>query len=266
MAIADYMNDVAKEMRRQSEAIRRDFAMHRGAAGDRREDLVTNFLENHLPKRFGVRCGFAISSDGWASQQADVLVVDKDNNAPLHPNSSHELWPVEAVYALVEVKTQLPPSELKDSVDKCRRIKRLRRQFVDDGSQKLKESLFVIWSFDGATPMTVKDNLADAVRSVPTEERPDLVIDLNGFVAQAGSYLEISTLGQPNSEHRNQLEERHGSDLSELLPDPIKSYDCGANALLPWYVWFDSWLRHAGARRCDPVAYLPPEHSIGRRL
>ena len=84
MQIADYMNDVTQEMRRQSEAIRRDFAMHRGAAGERREDLVTNFLKSHLPEKFGVRCGFAISSDGGVSKQADVLVVDKDNNAPLH--------------------------------------------------------------------------------------------------------------------------------------------------------------------------------------
>ncbi|MCY3813108.1 MAG: hypothetical protein OXH15_15025 [Gammaproteobacteria bacterium] len=228
--------------------------------------MVTNFLECHLPKKFDVRRGFAVSSDGWASKQADVLVVDQDNNAPLHPASSHELWPVEAVYALVEVKTQLPPSELKDAVDKCVHFKRLHRQFVNDGAQKVAESLFVIWSFDGADPMTIKGNLTDAVCNVPAEDRPDLVVDLNGLVAQAGSYLEISTLGQPNSEHRNRLVERYGADLSVLLPDPIKAFDLGANALLAWYVWFDSWLRHAGARRCDPVAYLPPEHHFGKGL
>ena len=33
LSIADYMNDAAKEMRRRSKAIRRDFAMHSGAAG-----------------------------------------------------------------------------------------------------------------------------------------------------------------------------------------------------------------------------------------
>lgn len=114
--------------------------------------------------------------------------------------------------------------------------------------------------------MTIKGNLTDAVSDVPAEERPDLVVDLNGLVAHAGSYLAISTLGQPHSEHRNRLEERCGADLSLLLPDPIKAFDLGANALLAWYVWFDSWLRHAGTRRCDPVAYLPPAHHFGRRL
>ena len=118
----------------------------------------------------------------------------------------------------------------------------------------------MIWSFDGPAPTTVADNLAAALRGVPADERPDLVIDLSGLVAEAGSYLEVSKLGQPNSKYRNQLEARHGPDLSELLPDPIEAFDAGADALLTWYVWFDSWLRRAGARRCDPVAYLPPQH------
>ena len=266
MSIADYMNDAAKEMRRRSKAIRRDFAMHSGAAGDRREDLVTQFLENHLPRRFGVRSGFAISSDGWVSNQADVLVVDQDNNAPLHPDSSHELWPVEAVYALIEVKTKLPPLELKDATAKCRRFKQLRRRFVIDSSQKIKESLFVIWSFDGAKPATITGNLTRVLSAVPAHERPDFVVDLNGFVAMAGNYLEISQLGVPNSDHRRLLEEKHGPDLSVLLPNPMRAFDFADNALLAWYVWFDSWLRHAGTRRCDPVTYLPPTKHFGNEI
>ena len=100
---------------------------------------MTKFLEDHLPKRFGVRCGFAISSDGWISNQTDVLIVDQENNAPLHRESSHELWPVEAVYAPVEVKTRLPPDELRNATDKCRRLKQLRRRCVDHSSQRINE-------------------------------------------------------------------------------------------------------------------------------
>ena len=266
MSLVDYINDTAKEMRHRSEAIRSDFAMHKGAAEDNREDLVVKFLADHLPKRFGVRHGFAISLDDGVSKQADVLVVDHLNNAPLHPTASHELWPVEAVYALVEVKTELSPRDLQDAVKKCQRFKQLNRRFVGAGDQRIEESLFVIWSFDGAGAETIKENLVEAVRDVPVVERPDFVVDLNGLVATSGSYLAISKLGQPNSEHRRGLEAKHGGDLSGLLPDPIQALDVGANSLLVWYVWFDSWLRHAGARRCDPVAYLPPEQHFGRTL
>jgi len=264
--LVDYITETAKEMRHRSKAIRRDFAMHRGAAGENREDLVVRFLADHLPKRFGVRRGFAISLDDGVSRQADVLVVDHVNNAPIHPTASHELWPVEAVYALVEVKTELSPSYLKDAVKKCRRFKQLNRRFVGVRDQRIEESLFVIWSFDGAGAETIKENLVEAVRDVPVVERPDLVVDLNGLVATSGSYLTISKLGQPDSGHRRKLQAKHGGDLSALLVDPVHALDAGANSLLVWYVWFDSWLRRAGARRCDPVAYLPPEQHFGRRL
>ena len=253
-------------MRRRSEAIRRDFSMHRGAAGDNREDLVVKFLADHLPKRFGVRRGFAISLDDGVSRQADVLVVDHLNNAPIHPTASHELWPVEAVYALVEVKSTLSPRDLRDAVKKCQRFKQLNRRFVCAADQEIDESLFVIWSFDGARAETIRNNLVEAMRDVPLAERPDFVVDLNGLVVTSGSYLVISKLGQPSSEHRRELEARHGGDLSSLLPDPVQALDAGANSLLVWYVWFDSWLRHAGARRCNPVAYLPPEQHFGRTL
>ena len=266
MHLVDYVADTAKEMRRKSEAIRRDFAMHKGAAGENREDLVVKFLRDHLPTRFGVRHGFAMSLDDGVSKQADVLVVDHLSNAPLHPRASHELWPVEAVYALVEVKTALSPRDLQDAVKKCQCFKQLKRRFVGDGSQRIEDSLFVIWSFDGARAETIKENLVEAVRDVPVGERPDFVVDLNGLVATSGNYLAISRLGQPNSEHRRELEAKYGGDLSGLLPDPVQALDAGANSLLVWYVWFDSWLRHAGARRCDPVAYLPAGQRFGRRL
>ena len=96
----DYLADVARELQSKSTTIRRDFATHRPTAGTHREDLVAAFLRTHLPKRFGITTGLVISPDGEFSNQADLLIVDHMNNAPLHGGSSAELWPVEAVYAL----------------------------------------------------------------------------------------------------------------------------------------------------------------------
>ena len=260
------MNETAEQMRLRSKSIQRAFAMHKGAVGDHRECLVKRFLTDHLAKRFGVRQGFAISLDGWMSNQADILVVDHENNAPLHARESHELWPVESVYAMVEVKTRLSPRYIRDAVEKCRRFKQLNRRFVNTDGQMIDESLFVIWSFDGAAAQTIKKNFVEAIRKVPARERPDLVVDLNGFVATSGGYLEISKLGQPNSKHRGELESKYGGDLLDLLPDPLQALDVGVNSLLVWYLWFDSWLRRAGTRQGDPMAYLPPGQSFGKEI
>lgn len=49
-------------------------------------------------------------------------------------------------------------------------------------------------------------------------------------------------------------------------PQPLQVYDMGENALLAWYVWFDSWLRLAGARLTTPMAYLPPYRIWGQMV
>src|SRR5437867_4405276 len=148
MTLPDYLADVAKELRSKSAAIRRDFASHRPSAGDNREDLVERFLIDHLPKRFGVSSGLIISHVGLFSKQADLVVVDHHNNAPLYGSSRTKLWPVEAVYGLIEVKTSLSPSNIADAITKGRHFKTLPRQFCT-GPQppRIADSLFVIWAF-----------------------------------------------------------------------------------------------------------------------
>ena len=144
MTLPEYIADVAKEMAYKSESIRRDFAHHHLTAGECREDLVKDFLQGHLPKRFGVSTGFAISTGGMFSSEADLLVVDHQNNAPLYPDNRKSLWPVEAIYALIEVKTNLNRTDLKDAICKGRRFKSLQRQFCDASQplQKIYDSLF----------------------------------------------------------------------------------------------------------------------------
>jgi hypothetical protein len=265
LVLPDYLADVAKEMRARSASIRRDFASHRLSAGENREDLVESFLREHLPQRFGVGSGLVISGAGMFSNQADVLITDAFNNSPLYGSSSNQLWPVESVYSLIEVKTTLNLPEIKDCVAKGRRFKTLNRQFTDAGhGQRIRDSLFVIWAFDCPSTETLKANLEAELSGVPREEQPDFVVVPDRLVVQSGSYLELNLLGQPGSPHRAALQAAHGANLSSLLAQAVRVYDMGENALLAWYVWFDSWLRQAGGRLTTPMAYLPPERIYGR--
>jgi hypothetical protein len=258
--LSTYLADVAREMRAQSAAIRRDFATHRPSAGSNREDIVERFLAGHLPKRFGVSTGLVISAEGEFSNQADLVVVDDFNNAPLYPNARNRLWPVEAVAAFVEVKTMLNAAETSDAVAKARRFKTLGRTFCNaGGTQRIVDSLFVLWGFDAPSFDTFKSNLTAALVGVPLSEQPDLVIVPDRLVARCGSYLELSKLGQPTSQHRADLHATHGSDLSSLLPGSNEVAELGENSLLAGFVWLDSWLRQAGSRLVDPIRYLPSD-------
>lgn len=267
MAYPDYFSDIAREMRARSASIRHDFAAHRGAAGRNREDIASRFLDEHLPKAFHVDNGLVISPSGALSNQADVVVVDHLRNAPLHASRPEKLWPVEAVYALFEVKTLLSPSEIADAIQKCRRFKGLERRFSEAvDNQRTLSSLFVLWAYDSPTPETAKKNLMAALGPVPPSERPDFVIVPDRIVAISGEYMELCKLGHPTSQYRQQLHNQHGPDLSKLLPECIEVNDFGEDSLLAWYVWFNSWLSRAGSRAADPLTYLPPIKNWGRRV
>jgi hypothetical protein len=250
-------------MKAKSASIRRDFASHRLSAGENREDLVAAFLREHLPQRFGVGSGLVISGNGMFSNQADLLVTDAFNNSPLYGSSSNQLWAAEAIFSLIEVKTTLTLPELRDAIAKGRRFKALPREFTDAGhGQRIRDSLFVIWAFDCPSSTTLKANLLTELAGVPLNEQPDFIVVPDRVVARLGSYSEIAVLGQPGSPYREGLHQVHGADLSALL-GPIQLYDMGENALLGWYIWFDSWLRQAGGRLTTPAAYLPPEQIYG---
>lgn len=266
MTLPDYFAGVARMLREESESIRRSFKTHNLSAGENREDQVARFLTKHLPRRFQVGTGLVFSSDGVFSNQADLVVVDGLNNAPLHAFDRSQLWPVESVYAIVEVKTRLSPEDLRDSVAKCRRFKTLRRDFSDAYPPRIAESLFVIWGFESPAAETLKSNLLDVLEGVPREEQPDFLIVPDNLLAIAGSYLELTRLGQPGSPLRRDLEAKHGTNLGMLLPEDAEINEMGENALLGWYVWFGSWLRQAGPRGADPIKYLPPDVTLGRKV
>jgi hypothetical protein len=217
MVFADYLTSVTEEMKLKSARIKAGFKTHNLSAGENREDLVKDFLCDHLPQRFSVSSGLILSSDGVFSNQADLIIADGFNNSPLYAKQSNELWPVEAVYSLIEVKTTLDRPSLEDAIKKGRNFKKLPRQFLDVTPMKITDSLFIIWGYSSTAPETLKKNLEELLREVPKTEQPDLIIIPGEMVVQAGTYRELTKLGQPASEHRQNLEKQYGGDLTQML-------------------------------------------------
>lgn len=250
------MSQVAAEMRSQSEAIKKAFATHHLSAGENREDIVAKFLKELLPKRFGVSSGLIYTSENVFSKQADLLIVDEQNNAPLFADKKNKLWPVEAVYCLIEVKTSLNPSDISDAILKCRNYKRLARKFCEKSSNVTKyDDLFVLWAFDCPSLPTLKKNLELQLANVPRDEQPDLVVVPDKVVIQSGLFRETTQIGRPASEYRENIKKMSPSKLDEFLQSHSVVYDYGNNSLLAWFVWLDSWLRRTGPRLTDPVNY-----------
>jgi hypothetical protein len=89
-------------------------AQHPGMRGTLYENVVRDFLREHLPQRFYLGAGQVISSnpvmdDDYLiqdlSKQIDIVVFDGLNHPILLPR--YELYPIEGTLAIIEVKSQL---------------------------------------------------------------------------------------------------------------------------------------------------------------
>ena len=122
-------------------------------------------MKEYLPKAFSIGTGLILSSEGEFSNQADLLIADQLNNAPLYPESNNKLWLVESIYSLIEVKTNLEPLNIKDAIKKCVKFKRLKRVFQNVPSQpRITDSLFILWAFNGPDLNIEKKTLAIFIR------------------------------------------------------------------------------------------------------
>jgi hypothetical protein len=253
-----YFDYLSADLTRESDRIRQFFATHRPSAGTNREDLVAKFLKSHILPTVGVETGLVLSSSGELSSQADIVLVDALSNGPLGVRPI-PLWLIEAVYGVIEVKTQLTPDTLKDSVNKCLRLKGLKTNFADScGRQKIEETLFCIWSFEASKDLThVKTQISDLLTGIPQREQPDFIVVPGRFLVRGGHYFDISTNGQPNSLYRQMRLKKVGDDPDKLLEPPLEMLDLGVNTLITFLHWLNSWLYAAGPRRPDMVQYYP---------
>lgn len=100
---------------------------HRGLRGHVRERaLVLEFLSRVLPPQFRCVSGEVADSHGGRSRQQDIVVFHASRCPPLYTSEAVQVVPVEAVLAVVEVKTELRLSQLDEVVAGARSVKRLK--------------------------------------------------------------------------------------------------------------------------------------------
>lgn len=257
MTIDMYYSEIAQELKRKSDSIKIGFSTHALSAGENREDIVGQFLQKNLPKAFGISTGLILSNEGEFSNQADLIIVDELDNAPLYPDSSNKLWLVESVYAMIEVKTSLTPNAINDSINKCRRFKKLTRNYQSVPSlPRIKESLFIIWGFEGPSPDTLKKNFMNALKNIPIEEQPDFIIIPDSILITSGSYRKLSKFGMKGSQHQQKVLKKNSGKTYEEIFEPIEFQVLNDNSTLVFITWFTSWLKGAGVRSAPLDEYL----------
>ncbi|WP_122575221.1 DUF6602 domain-containing protein [Pseudomonas viridiflava] len=113
---------------------------HQGAKGAVRESALREFLsDSRLPAKFGLGTGEIVSSFDRVSKQSDLVVFDRLDSIPLLYSDAVQVFPIESVYGVIEVKSRLSKEELFKSLENIRSVKDL----VIDGLTKYSHPTIV---------------------------------------------------------------------------------------------------------------------------
>lgn len=129
--------------------------IHPGEFGTYREKIIRNFLKPFLPTRLDIGNGFIITSKDRISSQCDIIIYDKEYT-PIIENGEQKFFPVECVVGVIEAKSKLTKSTLRDALIKLSKIKDLRND-IDNNPY-----IFKNYSGDSAfnPKLKVRDQMA----------------------------------------------------------------------------------------------------------
>ena len=95
---------------------------HAGLVGSENENALAELLRTFLPSRYGIETsGIIIDKEGKESKQCDIIVYD----AWSFPSYLRKVFPVELVYGVIEVKTNLTSGEAKNALDNLESLAQL---------------------------------------------------------------------------------------------------------------------------------------------
>lgn len=103
---------------------RAGFITHSGDKGENREQILRDFLTQHLPSKYGITNGQIITKEGKQSHSADIIIYDK-LHCPILYAEHTAILPIEGVYGIIEVKSDLSKPEFLDAARKIESFKRL---------------------------------------------------------------------------------------------------------------------------------------------
>ncbi len=99
---------------------------HSGLTGTARQLFVDDLLTPLLPEGVRIGTGKITDSRGHLSAETDIVIYDRRSIPPLMYDQKLGVFPIEAVYYSIEVKSVLTSAELESSIEKGLKLRALR--------------------------------------------------------------------------------------------------------------------------------------------
>jgi len=214
MKVSDVFDDFAERMRADLQLARSTLS-HPGAKGTAFEESVRAFLRKHFPPAFEVSTGFVVDSTGAISRQIDVIVSDANRTPVFYQAGELRVVPVEAVYAVIEVKARIDATSIADVWPNLESVKKLEKRAFYGAMgeyQVVQEAYGKTWSvppvhyflfaFESGDLMKIAEAIRDYSdgKRLPAWERLATVCVLDaGIITNEVGGGKIDALPQPGS-------------------------------------------------------------------
>lgn len=95
---------------------------HTSLVGSENENVIAEVIRQFLPPKYGVEVNaLVLDRFGKVSRQSDIVIFDAERQASFF----RKVYPVEMVYAVIEVKTSMSSAEAKSTVDNLASVSEL---------------------------------------------------------------------------------------------------------------------------------------------
>lgn len=163
---------------------------HNGDRGTAAENLLGDFLKRYLPPENRMGSGEIVDTRGNTSTQLDIIITN-----PYHPYLNNldgpEMFIIEGVGAVGEVKMALTTADIDVAIQSCMRYKRLKPVIQkgamafsnpSDTKRFIERRPYFIFAFESRTPIeSIKNKLEEyyQVNRTPIFEQIDGVFCLD---------------------------------------------------------------------------------------
>lgn len=162
---------------------------HLGNRGTERESILEEFLRPLLPERFQIGQGEIRATNGRWSRQEDLILYDRLNCPRLFVGGKSQIFPIESVGGVIEVKTRLSTKEIGEATRNLAEARALEKigdaTHISGGAITFGSptpTLGCLFAYELALkPETFMEKWVEAQLAIPPQHRINLVCILNQF-------------------------------------------------------------------------------------
>jgi len=166
---------------------------HRGSKGKMREiEIIKEYLSKYLPGNIGISNGEIIATNDFVSSECDIVLYEKNSTPYLIHKDGYQVFPIECIYGVIEIKSLLDSKQLQDSIHKIKELKKMpKAAYEPQKGPVIKETTLygkkwnyfptigMIISYDSIELETLKETYLTEVKDLPLEQYVDSIWILN---------------------------------------------------------------------------------------